>query len=136
MKRSLIRHVPQLAVIVIGPAMETTDESADITLRMNGDLIAAMQAHVVEGPQLILPIPGDDDRRITDRQILYEIITGILRLVFASDAQPALLEDQFLLALKDRFAVVVLQRNQSMSQRFTGGIKRCCNGHWLTPAIL
>src|SRR5262249_32289129 len=75
------------------------------------ELVAAVTAHVVEGADLVVHAPDDDQRGLCDRQLLGEEAALAPQLLDPSDVQPGALEDRLALELEERGRDRVLERH-------------------------
>ena len=88
----------QLALEVVEPAMVGAAELLGVA-RAAGDLDAAVPADVGECADIAVIVAGDDDRLVHDPE--RHVVARILDLLHATDAEPVLHEDLFLLELVD-----------------------------------
>src|SRR5262249_44257253 len=98
-KLALLKDEGEAPVELVRPAMVLAGElpagSIDLLGRVIGpyELVAAVATDVVEGTDLVVHAPDDDQRGTRDREILREEAALSPELLDASDVQPSQLED-------------------------------------------
>src|SRR5262249_11250981 len=104
---ALLQDVRQLPVELVPPAVVLAGElpagSTDLLGRVVGphQLVAAVPAYVVEGADLVVHAPDDDQRRLRDRELSGEEATPSAELLDPPDVQPGALEDRLALELEE-----------------------------------
>src|SRR5262249_22986489 len=95
----LLLHERELSVERIAPAVVLADEltagPARLFAREVGpdELVAAMAADVVEGADLVVRPPHDDDRGARGVELLREVAAHLRELLHAADVQPGAAEN-------------------------------------------
>jgi hypothetical protein len=82
----LIGYVPKRSILAIRPTMESASkEPFTSTSILPHELVSAMRTHIVECPYLAVLSTHHENGGLANRELLYEIIAGILDLLDASN---------------------------------------------------
>ena len=102
---ALLKDVRQLAVEVVLPAVVLAGELPAGSPRLHARVVvpdqpvATVTADVVEGADLVVHAPDDDQRGLRDRELLGEVAAVSPELLDPPDVQPGPLEDRLALEL-------------------------------------
>ena len=102
------RRRPQRAVEIVRPGMIRTDDRALVAGAFE-QRRHAMEAHVRHGAQLAVAVANDEDRLA--RQLVCEVIAGLLECIGAADGHPLLGEYILDLAVQKFLACVDARRH-------------------------
>ena len=106
----------QPAFTLVGPGVIGADDGrAHVAAGLAQQLVPAMAAHVVEGPQDAVSALDDEDVLVADRQ--RHVVAGLGEGGSMRDVLPGAVEDRLLLAPEHRRARVVLRRQGERGPR-------------------